>query len=184
MSLLSVAVALVGALGALNLLLVLAVVRRLREHGEELTVLRAGAVGLDPSAHLGRPLPRFEAVAADGRLLDDSALRGRRSLVGFFAVGCEPCHEQAPAFAAAAAAGDPVLAVVVGASSPANPADPAGDLPALLAGVDHLVLEGMTDGLADRFGIQSFPTLLEYAPDATVTAAAITVAGLARPVPA
>ena len=179
MALLAAAVALVGIVGLLNLLLVLAVVRRLREHGDQLAALHAAGpmTDLDPSVHVGRSLPEFAARTVDGRPIDSAALRGDRWLVGFFSVGCEPCHEQAPEFAARAAAGERVLAVVVG--------DAVGDdLPALLAGVDNVVVERSPDGTAARFGIRAFPTLLEYAPDGTVVGAAETVAGLDRRVPA
>ena len=88
------AVVLLGAVCLLNLLLLFAVLRRLREQTAELARLAAigpfGKSGYDVGKLIGKAWPAADVPA----------------LVGFFAPGCEPCHLEAPTFAAAAAGGE------------------------------------------------------------------------------
>ncbi|MFB4314951.1 hypothetical protein [Actinomadura sp. 21ATH] len=103
---LAAAVALIGLLCVLNLVLTLGVIRRLRER-EAGPARHAGPQpGLEPGERIGD----FTATTTEGEEVSRAGLIG---LVGFFSAGCEPCHELAPRFARLAT-GLPRLAVVTG----------------------------------------------------------------------
>lgn len=96
MLLLSVAVALVGVLCLVDLVLTLGVIRRLRDHSKRLS----GANGFPTGETVGRPgmaVDSFSATSLTGEpaTLDDLV---EPTLVGFFAANCPTCEEQLPAF--------------------------------------------------------------------------------------
>ncbi|WP_131737252.1 peroxiredoxin family protein [Actinomadura roseirufa] len=106
------AVVLVGALGLLNLLLTLGVLRRLRA--------RAGtspggmpSAGTSPALGPGAPVGEFTAVTSAGDPVSDETLSG---LVGFFSADCDACHALLPGFVerARALGAENVLAVIGG----------------------------------------------------------------------
>ncbi|MDG4864467.1 hypothetical protein P8605_40610 [Streptomyces sp. T-3] len=155
------ALVLLCALCVFLLLLNLAVLRRLREHEERFEQLAQGVGSMAPydaSTLVGRTVPELAAHAPE-----DGAL------IGFFSVGCDACHEQAPRFAAPEGEADGT-AFVVGT--------PADELLTLLSGVPHLVSGERSDQMADAAGIQAFPTFLRVAADGTVLAAATDLAEL------
>jgi hypothetical protein len=93
MAILIAAVALVGVLCLLDLLLTFGVIRRLREH----TALLAGPRDLSPVVGLGageRP-GVFSAVTASGEVVTGTA---RLRVVGFFSSSCAACPERVPSF--------------------------------------------------------------------------------------
>ena len=109
----------VAALSLVNSWLIIAMARKLRGQGEELA--RRGSrprrdVGLPP----GTRVPEFTVTTMTGATISAEHFRGERSVVAFFSPGCEPCHEQAPVFAAFArarpdgAGGSRTLAVICG----------------------------------------------------------------------
>jgi len=94
MVILGAAVALVGALCVLDLLLTFGVIRRLRQHTEIISGAGAAApavVGLLP----GEQVPAFTAITLDGEVV--SSVSGVRA-VGFFAAGCSACPGQVGPF--------------------------------------------------------------------------------------
>ncbi|GAA4398766.1 TlpA family protein [Actinomadura verrucosospora] len=106
---LTAAVVLVGLLSAFNLVLTLALIRRLRGHdaaqpghGEH----GGPPMALGPGSQIGD----FTATTTEGEPVTQADLLG---LVGFFSANCPPCHELAPRFAGLAT-GLPRLAVVSG----------------------------------------------------------------------
>lgn len=104
---------LVGALGTVDLLLTIGVIKRLREHTELLATM-----GAPPAPALGihEEPGDFEVSDADGRVVRRDALGD--AVVAFFSPTCKPCKATMPAFVEYARAfwggRDQVLAVVVG----------------------------------------------------------------------
>lgn len=158
MPVLIAAVVLVGALGVLNLIFTLGVIRRLREHTE----LLSSQGGRDPmGVAAGTEIGEFEATTVDGEVVAHDLLLDE-TLVAFFAPGCEPCEEKLPSFVAQAASlpgRHRVLAVVVG------DAEAAGPMVAALRPVARVVVEEDHAGpLVSAFTVRAFPTQLSVAP--------------------
>lgn len=97
MAILTAVVVLVGLLCLVDLLLTVAVIRRLRDHTERLAALE-GSTATDPYAHMvavGSPIPAFEGRAIDGSPV--SAESVRPELVAFLSTGCSACSTELPA---------------------------------------------------------------------------------------
>ncbi|WP_328401884.1 hypothetical protein OHS70_28290 [Streptomyces sp. NBC_00390] len=168
MAFLVVALVLLTALCVFQLVLVLAVLRRLREHESRFEQLAkaAGPMGaLDPVAELvGRRVPELAEHTG-----------GSPRTVGFFSVGCEACHEQAPEFVASAAATG-ASAIVVGT--------PADELAGLLEGVQTVVTGAEGERLMKAVDIKAFPTFLQVDGEGLIVRAGIAVAELPAVAPA
>jgi hypothetical protein len=166
----AVAISLVGALCVLDLLLTLAVIRRLREVGTRLSALERSSPSRGPSLlPVGASVPEFSAVTAAGEPLSERALAGGRSLVAFLHGGCAPCRDLVPelkAYAAGPAGGGRhVLAVVVGEED-----GPANGLAGELREVATVVRGADAPPVASAFAVTGFPTLYAVA-DGRVQAA-------------
>lgn len=94
---LAVAVALVGTLCLLNLLLTVGVVRRLRDHGERLITLSSPADEI-ALARPGDHVAPFKASTVDGSTVTNVDLE-EPTLVAFFSPECSACEEQVAPFA-------------------------------------------------------------------------------------
>ncbi|WP_418955693.1 hypothetical protein [Streptomyces tritici] len=167
MAYLVVALVLVAALCVFQLLVLFAVLRRLREHESRFERLARSAGPMDaydPNELVGRRVPELAEHTG-----------GAPRTLGFFSVGCEACHEQAPAFVTAATAGD-ATAVVVGAH--------ADELTGLLAGVPEIVTGEDGDRLMKAVDIRAFPTFLQVDAEGVILRAGIAVAELPAPAPA
>ncbi|SEG98043.1 hypothetical protein SAMN05444920_111167 [Nonomuraea solani] len=145
------AVVFVGLLCLFNLVLMLGVLRRLREHTAELGRLagRSMLMPYDPGVLVGRALPEAAAGAR---------------LVGFFDVGCSTCHERAPLFAEEAGK-QPALAVVTGDGAK------VGELVAVVGGVASVLTGEEAAHLTHALGVEAFPTFLRADEDGHVVAA-------------
>lgn len=156
---LAVAVALVGLLAAVNLLLTVGVVRRLREQTAELAELRARAPmgGGETSLPVGATVAPFEAATVDARAVSLASF-GVRPLVGFFSPSCKPCRERLPGFVTHAAGRpggrDTVLAVVAGTP------EAAADYVEQLRAVATVVVEPDQGPVQKAFGVTGFPSFL------------------------
>ncbi len=143
------AVVLTTALGLLNLLLTLAVLRRLREAVARERDAASDVIGI------GRSPGDFSATDTDGRLLGRADLIGR-TLVGFFSTTCSACVEELPHFLARAgdmAGGrERVLAVVHG-DRPA-----ADDVARQLADVARVVVEDPGGPVGKAFEVRAYPS--------------------------
>lgn len=167
-------IALVGALAVLNLLITLALVRRLREHEAR----RAGAgeandfetVRLRPGDRIGE----FKTTDVDGRSVSDTSMVGR-TLVAFFSPACEACVEKVPAFAERAAervgGRDKVITVVLG-----DGPDSEQLVDQLHAGT-RAVVEPYDGPISRAFGVIGFPAYL-IVEKSHVIAASADVGGL------
>ena len=159
MSYLIVGSAIVGGLASLNLLLTLGVVRRLRDHPEQLRQLRESAGYREESSLVvgpGRRPGPFTATTVAGQEVSERWLVGP-TLVGFFMPGCAPCQELLPQFVAAAEAtsreSGRVLAVIAG------PADEAAEYVAALRDVAHVVVEEFDGPIHRAFEVQGWPAV-------------------------
>ena len=87
---------LLGALGLVNLVLLLGVVRRLNEHTRVLAQTLAAADPV-PVMLTGNTVGDFAVSTVDGELVDRAGLDSF-TLVGFVSTGCPACAESLPAF--------------------------------------------------------------------------------------
>lgn len=152
-------VALVGTIGALNLLLTLGVIRRLREHAELLAKGGEGRREL-PAIAVGERVGDFRAVTEDGTEISAERLSDG-AVVAFLSPDCRPCREKVPAFVEYArtvpGGPDQVLAVVVDAAGDGSLfADALGD-------VARIVVETPDGPLSDAFQVRGYPTVLRVA---------------------
>ncbi|GAA2600218.1 TlpA family protein [Dactylosporangium fulvum] len=176
MPFLAAAVVIVGLLCLLDLLLTVGVIRRLREHTEQLGQLSA-AGGDSGSLPIGAHVPQFEAGSIDGEPIGLDAADG--TVVGFFSTTCEPCKQLLPEFIDYAAnlpgGRSRVLAVVVGEDG-----DGAATA-ASLSSVAQVVVEHHSGTVATAFRTSTFPTLYVVAPDRQVMVSGHTMDVLRSP---
>ena len=152
MWLLTVAVVLVAALGLLNLVLMLGVIRRLREHTELLSNQQSKL----PEAMLeaGSIPGEFTSTTVDGRTRTRADLPPM-TLVAFLSPACDKCEEQIPTLLERArdmpGGRDNVWVVVVGKGPETlTYADQ-------FVGVATVFIEPGTGDLPLAFGVKGFP---------------------------
>ncbi|MEU6041538.1 hypothetical protein ABZ801_39730 [Actinomadura sp. NPDC047616] len=158
MSYATAAVTTVGALCLVNMVLLLAVIRRLGEHTRLLADGRPRGPAAEPApldVAPGTRVGEFEVTDADGGQVTRDGLSGT-TLVGFLAPGCPLCEDSVPEFLARAQAApggrDQVLAVVLGASAG------VGELCERLAPVARVLTEREEGGpLVRAFGVGALP---------------------------
>jgi thiol-disulfide isomerase/thioredoxin len=178
MALLTAAVVVVGALCLVNLVLVLGVLRRLREHAERLDEHhgRHGGERDAPMASVDGTVQEFTAVADDGTPLSRGWLGGV-VLVGFFSLSCKPCRDFLPRFVEAATRHPggraQTLAVVVGASDEA-----AAPFVAALRPVATLIREDEQGPVMTAFGVRGFPAFALVEEEGRVRASAFDIEAL------
>ncbi|GAA4198709.1 TlpA family protein disulfide reductase [Microbispora amethystogenes] len=145
-------VAIVGVLCAVDLVLSVGVIRRLREHSEALEALRRGPSVMAPA---GSAVGPFTAVTTDGETVSDATLPETPTLVGVFSPGCPACAERLPSFVDAAknhGGGRPaVLAVLAGREE-----DVAAERTALEP-VARVVIESGGGDLTRALSVSGFP---------------------------
>lgn len=171
MSYLTTAVVIFGLATAINLLLTMAIVRRMR-HYEERFVDQPKR---PPFIQTGTVLPEFAAKSSTGSSVNRDFFT-EPTLVGAFSTSCPACRDQLPAFAALANerfAGH-ALAIVSG--------DPKkfADLAAGVTSAVTLVTEPADGPLRKAFQVKSVPTFFLVNEDATIIAASGTPAGLEK----
>lgn len=174
-------IAFIGVISVINLLLILGVVRRLREQNEPASVAHSSddPALLSPGSMVGD----FAAVDLDRRHVSREQLADR-TLVGFFAVGCASCQESLPHFVAAARAHDDdrdqVLAVIVGGS------DGAGAQPFVqpLSPVARVVYQEVDGPLPEAFSVRAFPSFFVLDSSGRVRASTSNVETLPATAPA
>ena len=180
MTVLAAAVALVGVLGLLDLLLTFGVIRRLREHAELLGPGDGPEVPVLGVTAGEQPAP-FLVTTIEGDLI---AGPGGLSMVAFFSTTCPACPERIPPFISYLSdrgiARKSVLAVVLG---------PQGEPPAFanaLAGAAQVTTasERADDPLARAFKVAGYPAFCLLDDDGTVVATSHDPAGLPRAVAA
>ncbi|MFF5335749.1 TlpA family protein disulfide reductase [Streptomyces sp. NPDC013181] len=155
---------LVGAVTVLNLLLTLAVIRRLRKHEEE---RRQNFVPLDSGPETGAPLPAFTAVTVGGEPVSAEALTGRQAALTFLSTDCSACVtavKDLPEFARRTGMDAAQMLVVIAGDT----AD-ARRMAEPLAGIATVVVEETGGPLSALYSIRATPTTVMTDPDGTVT---------------
>jgi hypothetical protein len=174
MAILIAAVALVGVLCLLDLLLTFGVIRRLREH----TALLSGRGGQPPVLGLakGKAPGAFSAVTASGEVVTDAA---KLRMVAFFSSSCSACPERVPPFAEYASSHrlerDSVLAVIQdGAAEPVPYLDQ-------IAGVALVCMEPVDGEVAKAFEVNGYPLFFLLDADGAVVDSGFDPAMLPEP---
>jgi thiol-disulfide isomerase/thioredoxin len=166
------AVTVFGLLSLLNLVLMVGVIRRLRDHTQRLDGLYERTGGPGPGLAAGEVADEFEATTSEGETLSAASL-GERTLIGFFSPSCAPCKELAPKFAELAAGRDGVIAVISGLP------EETSDMHDLLSPVAKIVSGGPDGGpLAKAFRVDAFPRVFLVDETRTVLAAGHTLEAL------
>ncbi|MDT7786663.1 MAG: hypothetical protein QOF58_5082, partial [Pseudonocardiales bacterium] len=154
MSVLTVAVVVVGVLCLLDLLLSFGIIRRLRQQNEALRDLREKQSAEEPPIML---------TAGSRVELSDVDVSG--ALVGFFSPNCEPCKERMPQFIEYATGHrGKVIAVAAGS------ADEVADMVVRLGEVAEVVVEEMGGPLHNAFGTTGYPAVCLVDDSRTVAA--------------
>jgi hypothetical protein len=153
----------VAALAALNLLLTLGIIRRMREQAQ----VSEGYGSPPPELILGvgeRPT-QFTATTVDGHEVSATSLAGP-TLVGFFSPRCTPCKQWIPRFARAAAemSAGPGQALAVVAGDP----DEAGAQVSALREFAQVVVEEDAGPVSMAFAVKGYPSLCRLGEDGTV----------------
>lgn len=142
----------VGAVSLLNLVLVLGVVRRLREHAQRIS--RLSPEPPNPMLAVTERADPFDAVTVEGEHLSRAMLTGL-TLVGVFSPSCPACAERLPRFLEFAGSfpggRDQVIAIVVGER------DEAAEQVAALSPVGRVVVEEMESSIIKALKIRGFP---------------------------
>lgn len=179
MSATTAAVAVLGALSLVNLVLCIGIVRRLREHTAILDARLGDGGGGSVVMHAaGETVGEFAAPTVDGTGVSRATLTGLTA-VGVFSPGCGPCQERMPEFIELAAGRDrgQVIAVVVGA------AEDSTDYLARLAPVAQVVREDSGGPVARALGVTGFPSFALIDADGLVLASGTKLGALAMPAP-
>jgi hypothetical protein len=154
-----------------NMALSFAIIRRLREHEDRFGTSTPVAVG---GPEPGDPMPAVETRATDGSPVRTEALRGRRTLIGFFSTTCSACTVTAPRFSEEArkltGEGIQVIAVL---SSAGNGDDAA--LRGMLGQSAQLVVEAPGGVLATAFSPRALPSFFLVDPQGRVAAKGLTM---------
>jgi thiol-disulfide isomerase/thioredoxin len=176
---LAAAVGLLTLLTLFNLVLMLGVIRRLRDHSERLGSLGTGGIPVPPAPIIpaGETVGAFATVTTDGDAVSSELFDGE-TLVGFFSPSCQPCKAQLPKFVAYAESfhggRDKVLAVVI-TGAPDEDADP---YVTALSGAARVVVESHGGPLSEAFDITGFPSVALVDSAGTVRATAARVGDL------
>lgn len=180
MIVLAAAVALVGVLCLLDLLLTFGVIRRLREHAELISPGTVPDVPVLGVAAGEQPAP-FSATTTEG---DAVTGPGGLAMVAFFSTTCSACPERVPPFVSYLTdhgiARNSALAVVLG------PQDEPPAFAAALAGATRVTTapELGGDPLTRAFKVVGYPAFCLLDEDGTVIASSHDPAALPEPAPA
>ena len=166
-------VVVVGVLCAVDLVLSVGIIRRLREHSEALSALRRGPAVMAPA---GSAVGPFTAVTTDGETVSDDTLSETTTLVGVFSPGCPACAERMPSFVEAAknrAGGrSSVLAVLAGREE-----DVAAER-AALEPIARVVIEQSGTGVTRALSVSGFPAFALVDASRTILASGTSMDGL------
>ncbi|MEU4834743.1 hypothetical protein [Streptosporangium sp. NPDC023615] len=173
------AVVFVGLLCLVDLVLTMAVIRRLRDHTQQLAALRSG----DPAQSLlreGTPLPAFTAESVDGETIDSQA--APPEVLALLSTECVVCLDEMPnlvRFLGDRGVGrSAAIVAIVGDDTPK-----AGELVEGLRPVARVIRQPWDGPIEKAFQAKLFPNFYLVS-GGVVRVASISVANLDRPVPA
>ncbi|MDF8263945.1 TlpA family protein disulfide reductase [Luteipulveratus flavus] len=177
MSLLTGAVVLLAMACVANLLLLVAVLRRLREHQERLDAVRPIGDTDETELAPGQQIGGFTATTTSGDEVDQQSAVAGTTYVGFFSPTCPPCHEQLPLFLERLPQDARTLAVVLDdGDSPQERAEMVTRLKARTP----VVIARPGDEIVQAFGVSAYPAMFVLDGDGVVQAGGHTVASLPR----
>jgi thiol-disulfide isomerase/thioredoxin len=157
----------IGALCVVNLLFTLGVIRRLREHTEQLAQRGDGVAG-PVMAAADDLVGEFTAATVDGDSVSREELSGM-TLVAFFSPTCEPCKVRLPEFTALAGSypggRHQVLAVVAGGDD-----GQAAPFVTDLSRVGRVVRDKGDGAISKAFAVRGFPAFALVGPGGVVRA--------------
>ncbi|CAL9339053.1 hypothetical protein SUDANB121_00240 [Nocardiopsis dassonvillei] len=176
MAILTAAVVLLTALALFNLLLTLALVRRLRN----LEGSPAGGAGAPPAdladIPAGMEVPEFTGVSTAGETVTSSGLRGGMALYAFLDTGCGSCKDQLrPLVDFAREVGLPPERVI------AFVGDPRGDAEtytSVLEGHTTVVMQTIHHEAGQAFSLTGIPAFVFADATGTVVRSAVAVEDL------
>ncbi|MGW0988731.1 redoxin domain-containing protein [Streptomyces sp. NPDC002486] len=150
---LAVALVAVAALCTLDLLLTVAVLRRLRDRVHDAPAADSGGIPV------GAAVGSFTTRCTDGTPLTESDLTDG-ALVAFFTTGCPPCRTELPAFVEEAGALNgrrQVIAVVVSPGGTPDETAEAVSMTRHLSPVARVLTETPDGPCTSAFGVTAFP---------------------------
>ncbi|MFF5213184.1 hypothetical protein [Streptosporangium sp. NPDC000396] len=172
------AVVVLSVFCGLNLLLMLAMVRRLREHTQKLAELAGSGGGGGRLPVVGSTIGHFDVLTIDHEAVSRYMLEPD-TVVGFFSPGCEPCRTSLPEFVehvrALPGGRDRALAVVVGT-------DGSDAMAGELAQVTRVIVEDHGGPVATAFGVTAFPTFCLLGGGHAIAAAGFGLSALTDPI--
>lgn len=173
------AIAVLAVLAAVQLLLVLGVIRRLREHTAVLARIRVGEPGAPVIVSPGESVGEFSAATIDGATIDRAGVP-QPALFAFFSSGCGACRAAAAELARYAAdlpgGRDHVIAVI-------GDGDRAAELVDLVRDVARVIVEPEGGPVEAAFEVSGFPSYAYVANGWTVLASGYELGALPLPLP-
>lgn len=153
---------LVGTLAALNLSLIIVILRRWQELEAVTRTMRVPGEHTGPA--VGERLPALDEGGPLTRVLDPAGAAGQEAFLGFFSLDCGSCVEALPHFAEyadrVASRGGRTLAVLRGEHAAGSElADRLGEIAA------EVLTEDLNARLSGAFGVRRFPTFVHYDAD-------------------
>jgi hypothetical protein len=152
MTVLVAAVVLVGALAVLNLLLTLAVVRRLKDAESRRTPQP------DSGPPVGTAIPEFDADTLDGDRITHDLMGTGRQVFAFYSTTCSACVLSVPHLVDYIRHHDlPPECVVVFVN---GAAEHAGPFTGPLTGLASIVVESVQGSVTSAFSVNAYPTIV------------------------
>lgn len=177
------AVVFVGVLCAVDLVLTLAVIRRLRLHTLQLAELPPPGPQLLP---VGTRIPDFLATTPDYETVTGADFRP--GVIAFFSTTCAACKEQLPRFLQYLETfgheRGQVLAVVTGAAVTGKESPENHGYAEELRGVARVVREELDGSVGKAFSANVFPAFYLVDDEGVIRVSTVSVDGLAAHVPA
>jgi thiol-disulfide isomerase/thioredoxin len=154
MSVGTIAIVVIGLISAVNLLLGVGIIRKLREHSAKFAA--AGSMDLYTPV-VGAEVDAFEGVTTRGEPIVRETIQPG-TLVAFFSPECPPCVEAVPGFVDRFQEDGqiPPLVVISG------PEEEARAMATVLEQVAKVVVEPYRGPVARAFGVHSTPTYLLF----------------------
>lgn len=172
-------VAFVGVLCLINLLLLTAVIRRLRLHEERLAGLQAPFDLFGTGLDVGVPVPDFATVSVRGEPVSTASMSGPGSVaIAFVSATCEACEGKLEDFISFAGQNEDTCVAVI-ADDPAGTsglARRAGEAPRLV-----VVTEASSGVMTSAFQVAAFPLFFRLRDGRVVTKAPSTRALSSEP---
>ncbi|WP_067138358.1 TlpA family protein disulfide reductase [Microtetraspora malaysiensis] len=140
---------LIGGLCLIELLLIIGMIRRLRQHTEQLRQVSNPVLGIG----LGETPAEFQAETVSGERLNRESVRD--AVVGFLSPTCEPCMSALPDFVSYAAEAGNAVAVVIAVED-----EDCGDIVAELEPVAKVVVAQREASMPLAFKVKGTPTFV------------------------